>query len=301
MSNIVLHPLTALNGSPEYTADNYRHAVNPLFTVSDGSAFNCVPGVRFGCPTPLVTINGLTVTVKPHCGVICPWEGVGPYTYALEAPMSVSVPDSTGNYKIVIAAYDPSLSHGDAPGALLQSWPASVPDSDINGLVIGRVTAGVVDDVATRLLADGRIEAMTLGALGSVKTMYGVEAFVRGSNDRYRYMNGTWVPLSNIKLNPGQWAKDWNISYRCSMVDNIVNIYLRVSRKVEWKAKAWDRSQILTFPDYLKPKLSDINVPSAGVENSGFQLDPTGLYVRPFRDITYSVNGWNTAAFSYSV
>lgn len=301
MSDIVLHPLTALNGSPEYTADDYRHAVNPLLCTSNGSAFDCVQGVRFGSPIPLVTISGLTVTVKPHCGVVSPWPGVGAYTYAIKEPMSVKVPDSTGDYKIVVAAYDPSLSHGETPGAWLQSWPANIPNSEINGLVVARVTAGVVNDVAPRLMADGRIEVLALGYLGPIVTMNGVEAVVKNTGDRYRRVNGTWVPLSNIKLNPGQWAKDWDVSYKCSMVENVVNIYLRASRKTEWVAKAWSRSQILTFPDYLKPKLSDINVPSAGVENSGFQLDPTGLYVRPFRDITYAIGSWNTAAFSYSV
>lgn len=301
MNGIVLHPLTALNGSPEYTADDYRHAVNPFLFTSNGSAFDCVQGVRHGSPIPLVTINGLTVTVKPHCGVVNPWVGFGAYTYALTEPMTVNVPDSTGDYKIVVAAYDPSLSHGETPGAWLQSWPASIPDSEINGLVVARVNAGVVSDVAPRLRADGKIEVMELGYLAPIVTMNGVEAVIKNTGDRYRRVNGSWVPLTNIKLNPGQWAKDWDVSYKCSMVENVVNIYLKVSRKTEWVAEAWSRSQILTFPDYLRPKINDINIPSAGVEDSGFQLDYTGLYVRPFRNITYSVGSWNTAAFSYSV
>lgn len=301
MSDIVLHPLTALNGSPEYTADDFRHAVNPLLGTSNGSAFDCVQGVRFGSPIPLATIHGLTVTVKPHCGTVSPWAGVGAYTYAFKEPMSVSVPDSTGDYKIVVAAYDPSLSHGETPGAWLQSWPANIPNSDINGLVVARVTAGVVNDVAPRLRPDGSIEVLELGHLAPIVTMNGIEAVVKNTGDRYRRVNGAWVPLTNIKLNPGQWAKDWDFSYKCSMVENVVNIYLKVSRKTEWVAKAWSRSQLFTFPDYLKPKLADINIPAAGVEYSGFQLDPTGLYVRPFRDITYAIGSWNTAAFSYSV
>lgn len=301
MSDIVLHPLTALNGSPEYTADDYRHAVNSWLGTSDGSAFNCIQGVRYGSPSPLVTISGLTVTVKPHCGIVSPWGGVGAYTYAIKESMTVAVPDSTGDYKIVIAAYDPSLSHGETPGAWLQSWPANIPNSEINGLVVARVTAGVVNDVAPRIRPDGRIEVLELGYLGPIVTLNGVEAVVKGTGDRYRRVNGAWVPLTDIKLGAGQWAKDWDVSYTCSMVENVVNICLKVSRKTEWAAKAWDRSQILTFPDYLKPKLSDINIPAAGVEYSGFQLDPTGLYVRPFRDIVYGVGRWNTAAFSYSV
>lgn len=301
MSSIVMHPLTALNGSPEYTADDFRHAVAPLLATSSGYAFESVQSVRFGSPVPLVTVSGLTVKVKPHCGIVSPWSGVGTYTYAVKEPVSVSVPDSTGSYKVAVVVEDPSQSHGATPCGVVKVFSAGVSDRDIPGLVIARVVAGVASDVAPRFLPDGRIEVLEVGYLASIVTMNGIEAVVKSTGDRYRRVNGSWVPLTNIRLNPGQWAKDWDIAYRCSMVGNIVNLYLRVSRKTEWVAKAWSRSQIFTFPDYVRPKLDDINVPSAGVENSGFQLDSTGLYVRPFRDITYSVGGWNTAAFSYSV
>lgn len=301
MSDIVVHPLTAFNGSPEYTADDFRHAVTPFLGLTQGSAFESVSSVRFGSPFPLVTVSGLVVTVKAHCGIVSPWTGVGTYTYAIKKPVSVSVPDSAGSYKIAVVVEDPSQSHGSVPCGKVKVFSSGVSDKDIPGLVIGRVSAGVASDIAPRLLADGRIEAMTVDSLNSVVAKFGTEAFIYGSNARYRYVNGTWLPLTDIKLNPGQWAKDWDVSYKCSMSENIVNIILRVSRKTEWIAKAWDRSQILTFPDYLKPPMSDINVPAAGIENSGFQLDPTGLYVRPFRDITYIAGSWNTAAFSYSV
>lgn len=301
MSDIVMHPLTALNGSPEYTADDFRHAVDPLLATSSGTAFDSVQSVRFGSPVPLVSVNGLTVTVKAHCGIVSPWAGAGTYTYAVKKPVSVLVPDSTGSYKIAVVVEDPSQSHGMVPRGEIKVFSASVPDKEIPGLVVSRVNAGVASDAAPRCMPDGRIEVMELGYLAPIVTMNGIEAVVKNTGARYRRVNGEWVPLTDIRLNPGQWAKDWNVSYKCSMVGNVVNIVLKVSRKTEWVAKAWSRSQILTFPDYLKPKLEDINVPAAGVENSGFQVDPSGLYVRPFRDVTYAVGGWNTAAFSYSV
>lgn len=301
MADIVLHPLTALNGSPAYTADDYRHAVNPLLFTSDGSAFNCVPGVRFGSPTPLVTISGLTVTVKPHCGIVSPWEGVGSYTYAIKEPMSVKVPDSTGDYKIVVAVYDPSLSHGETPGAWLQSWDASTPNAQINGLVIARVTAGVVSDVAPKIHVDGTIEVATWEQLIAIWAVDGVEAVTTSNGQRYRCVNGAWLSLTDVQLNPGQWKKDWNVWYKCSMSGNIVSLMVKVTRGSEWKAKAWEKSQILTFPDYVKPNVNDFNVPAAGVEYSGFQLDKTGLYVRPFRDVTYSTGLWSSATLSWSV
>lgn len=301
MSDIVLHPLTALNGFPAYTADDYRHVVNPFLFPSDGSAFNCIQGIRYGSPSPLATIDGLTVTVKPHCGTVAPWDGNGSYTYMMAEPMTVNVTDSTGDYKIVVAAYDPSLSYGDTPGAWLQSWPASVPDAEINGLVIARVTAGVVSDVAPKIHIDGTIEVATWNQLIAIQTVDGVEAVTSSDGNRYRRINGAWLSLTDIKLNPGQWAKDWSVWYKCSMVGNIVSLTVKATRGPKWVATAWARSQILTFPDYVKPNLTDLNVPAAGVEFSGFQLDKTGLYVRPFKDITYEKDVWSSATMTWSV
>lgn len=301
MSDIILHPLTALNGAPVYTADDYRHVVNPFLFPSDGSAFGGVQGVRYGSPSPLATIDGLTVTVKPHCGIVRPWEETGSYTYAITEPMLVNVPDSTGDYKIVVAAYDPSLFHGDAPGAWLQSWDASIPNAQINGLVIARVTAGVVSDVAPKIRIDGTIEVDTWDQLIAIWTVDGVEAVVKGTGDRYRRMNGQWVSLTNIQLIPGQWAKDWSVWYKCSMSGNIVSLMVRASRGSEWNAKAWEKSQILKFPDYVNPNVTDLNVAGAGVANSGFQLDRTGLYVRPFMDVTYAKGTWVSTIMTWSV
>lgn len=301
MSDIVVHPLTALNGLPVYTADDYRHVVNPFLFPSDGSAFGGVQGVRYGSPSPLATIDGLTVTVKPHCGTVRPWNETGSYTYEMVEPMTVTVPDSTGDYKIVVAVYDPSLSHGETPGAWLQAWDASTPNANINGLVIARVTAGVVSDVVPKIHVDGTIEVDNWNQLIAVWTVDGVEAVTTSDGQRYRRINDAWQSLTDVKLNPGQWAKDWTTWYMCSMSGNIVSLMVKVARGPEWRAKAWERSQVLTFPDYVKPKVSDLNVPAAGVEYSGFQLDKTGLYVRPFRDITYSTGGWSSTTLSWSV
>lgn len=301
MADIVLHPLTALNEAPSYTADDYRHVVNPFMFTSDGSVFGGVQGVRYGSPNPLSTIDGLTVTVKPHCGIVSPWAESGSYTYAITEPMTVNVPDSTGDYKIVVAVYDPSLSHGETPGAWLQSWPANIPDSEINGLVLTRVTAGVVSDVTPRIKVDGSIEVNDWDQLNTLYPVYGVEAVTTVNGQRYRRDNGAWVSLTDIQLSPGQWAKDWSVWYKCSMSGNIVSLMVKATRGPEWKAKAWERSQILTFPDYVRPNVADFNVPAVGVEYSGFQLDKTGLYVRPTRDITYGAGMWTSATLSWSV
>lgn len=299
---IIMHPLTALNGSPEYTADDYRHAINPLLVPSDGTAFNGLSGIRYGSPSPLVTVSGLTATVKPHCGTISPWDGLGAYTYAITTNTTVQLADSTNNYKIAVTVEDPSQSHGTTPRGQLKVFTAATPDSNINGLVIAKINAGVASDTAPIIRNNAVLMARDLNQLNTIAAMDGQEAITIADNAHYVRENGEWRNLSNIKLIDGQWIRDWTVYYQCSRSDKIVSIYLKVIRKDStWAAKAWEKSQILRFPDYLKPQIEDVNIYGAGTTNSGFQLDPTGLYVRPFADVTYKAGSWSTAAFSYVI
>lgn len=299
---IIMHPLTALNGSPEYTADDYRHAINPMLMASDGSAFNGLSGIRYGSPSPLVTVNGLTVTVKPHCGTISPWDGLGAYTYAITTNTTVQLADSTNNYKIAVTVEDPSQSHGTTPRGKLEVFTAGTPDSNINGLVIAKINAGVASDTAPIIRNNAVLMARDLNQLNTIAAMDGQEAITIADNAHYVRENSEWRNLSNIKLPDGQWIRDWTVSYRCSRSDRIVSIYLKVIRKApSWAAKAWEKSQILKFPDYLKPQIDDVNIYGCGIANSGFQIDSTGVYVRPLADITYSVGSWSSAAFSYTI
>lgn len=299
---IIMHPLTAKNGSPEYTADDYRHAINPLLLPSDGSAFNGLSGIRYGSPSPLVTVSGLTATVKAHCGTISPWDGLGAYTYAITTDTTVQLADSTNSYKIAVTVEDPSQSHGTTPRGQLKVFTAGTPDSNINGLVIAKVNAGVASDAAPMIRNSAILMARDLEQLNTIDAVDGQEAVTMADNAHYVRENSEWRNLSNIRLLDGQWIKDWKVDYRCSRSNKIVSIYLKVVRKnASWNAKAWEKSQILKFPDYLQPKIGDVNIYGAGTANSGFQLDTTGLYVRPFADITYGVGAWSSAAFSYTI
>ena len=299
---IIMHPLTAQNGSPEYTADDYRHAINPLLLPSDGTAFNGLSGIRYGSPSPLVTVNGLTATVKAHCGTISPWDGLGAYTYAITTNTTVQLADSTNSYKIAVTVEDPSQSHGTTPRGQLKVFTAGTPDSNINGLVIAEVNAGVASDKAPMIRNNAILMARDLEQLNTIDAVDGQEAVTMADNAHYVRENSEWRNLSNIKLLDGQWIRDWNVNYRCSRSDRIVSIYLKVIRKnTNWSATAWERSQILKFPDYLQPQIEDVNIYGVGQANSGFQLDPTGLYVRPFANITYNVGAWISAAFSYTI
>lgn len=189
---IIMHPLTAKNGSPEYTADDYRHAINPLLLPSDGTAFNGLSGIRYGSPSPLVTVSGLTVTVKPHCGTISPWGGLGAYTYAITTNTTVQLADSTNDYKIAVTVEDPSQSHGTTPRGKIEVFTASTPDSNINGLVIAKVNAGVASDVAPMIRNSAILMARNLEQLNTIAAMDGQEAVTIADNIHYVRNGNAW-------------------------------------------------------------------------------------------------------------
>lgn len=189
---IIMHPLTALNGFPEYTADDYRHAINPLLVPSDGSAFNGLSGIRYGSPSPLVTVSGLTVTVKPHCGTISPWDGLGAYTYAITTNTTVQLADSTNDYKIAVTVEDPSQSHGTTPRGKVEVFTAGTPDSNINGLVIAEINAGVASDAAPIIRNSAVLMARDLTQLNTIDAVDGQEAVTMADNAHYVRNDGEW-------------------------------------------------------------------------------------------------------------
>ena len=189
---IIMHPLTAKNGSPEYTADDYRHAINPLLLPSDGTAFNGLSGIRYGSPSPLVTVSGLTATVKAHCGTISPWDGLGAYTYAITTNTTVQLADSTNDYKIAVTVEDPSQSHGTTPCGQLKVFTAGTPDSNINGLVIAKVNAGVASDVAPMIRNSAILMVRDLAQLNTIDAVDGQEAVTMANNARYVRNGGAW-------------------------------------------------------------------------------------------------------------
>lgn len=190
---IIMHPLTAQNGSPEYTADGYRHAINPLLLPSDGTAFNGLSGIRYGSPSPLVTVNGLTATVKAHCGTISPWDGLGAYTYAITTNTTVQLADSTNAYKIAVTVEDPSQSHGTTPRGQLKVFTAGTPDSNISGLVIAKVSAGVASDVAPMIRNSAILMARDLTQLNTIDAVDGQEAVTMADNGHYVRNGNAWV------------------------------------------------------------------------------------------------------------
>lgn len=189
---IVMHPLTAVGGMPSYTADDYRHVVNPLVVPSNGMAFDGVQGVRAGFQQPLATLDGLTVTVNPHCGAVCPFRGNGVYTYAITIPETVKIADSNSSYKIAVVVDDPTQTGVDMPRGRVQAFPSSTLDSKIPGLVIAWVSPGVISSVAPVLHPGMLIEVFDERGLESLQAVDGQEVLVSSTGKRYVRENGLW-------------------------------------------------------------------------------------------------------------
>jgi hypothetical protein len=190
--SITMHPLTAVDGVPTYTADNFRHVVNPFLAPSDGTAFNCISGVLYGAESPLCVIDGLKVTVKPHCGIVSPWASIGAYTYASVGEETVTIPGPSGNYKIAVIVEDPNYSHGSVPRGLVKVYPESTADNTIPGLVLAYVTAGVISDVAPMLYRNMLVKVPNVDRLNALSAADGQEVFVASTGTRYVRENGVW-------------------------------------------------------------------------------------------------------------
>lgn len=205
MGNVIMHPLTALDGSPVYTADNFRHIINSFLAPSDGTVFNRVSGVLYGAANPLCTIEGLNVTVNPHCGIVSPWSDIGAYTYALMRKETVAVPSSDGLYKLAVIVEDPNNFHGSVPRGLVKAYPGSTADSNIPGLVIARVEDGVVSDVAPVLHQSMLAEVVDEAKLGAFSAADGQEALVASTGHRYVKEGGAWH--DTLEVSTTNWLK----------------------------------------------------------------------------------------------
>lgn len=201
--SVIVHPLTAMDGSPTYTADDYRHAVNPLMLPSNGSPFDGVQGVRYGSPRPLSTIEGLKVTVKPHSGTVSPWAGAGGYTYCITSAMTVDIADSTNNYKIAVVIDDPSQAHGSVPRGRLRVFTAGTPDSNIPGLVIAKVSAGSISDVAPMIRNSSVIIVNSVDQLDDISAVKGQEAVVLADDSHHVYADGSWH--NTVEVSSHEW------------------------------------------------------------------------------------------------
>lgn len=272
---IIMHPLTAKNGSPEYTADDYRHAINPLLLPSDGTAFNGLSGIRYGSLSPLVTVNGLTATVKAHCGTISPWDGLGAYTYAITTNTTVRLADSTNDYKIAVTVEDPSQSHGTTPRGQLKVFTAGTPDSNINGLVIAEVNAGVASDVAPMIRNNAILMARDLEQLNTIAAMDGQEAVTMADNAHYVRNNGKWV--SEII----QWTKTAtsndpvSITGRLDFDSMMALLYIDWTNSGQFDSPSWKNVDIARLQG-IRGTVDSVDVPC--IENTGENYAGTGLF-----------------------
>lgn len=190
---IICHPLTAVDGTPAYTADNYRHVVNSMLFPSNSTALGSIQGIRVSSNSPVLSITSLQVKVTSHVGVICLSSGT--YTYVIDSDTTIQIPDKTNNYKIAVIVNDPSASigSGSVPEAKLSYFLATVPDSQISGIVLGQINAGVASDTAVRLDCNWIIRVPSKTVLDTVSAVDGQTAVTTSDNVTYVMKNGSWL------------------------------------------------------------------------------------------------------------
>ena len=101
--------------------------------------------------------------------------------------------DSTTDYKIAVTVEDPSQSHGTTPRGKIEVFTAGTPDSNINGLVIAKVNAGVASDVAPMIRNSAILMARNLEQLNTIDAMDGQEAVTITDNVHYVRNGGVWA------------------------------------------------------------------------------------------------------------
>lgn len=267
MANVIMHPLTALNGSPIYTADNFRHVINSFLAPSDGTVFNRVSGVLYGAASPLCSIDGLNVTVQPHCGIVSPWNNIGAYTYACMGRETVTVPSSTGLYKVAVIVEDPNNFHGTVPRGLVKVYPGSTDDKAIPGLVISRVADGVISDVAPVLRQNMLVEVADEAMLEALSVAEGQEALVASTGHRYVKENAAWH--DTLEVFTANWLNG-TITFLCGADSCTVQVSGVQIDQGSWSSVA--------FPTKVKPECRPAVEVSAAlcVENGG---STTGLVI----------------------
>lgn len=302
---IIMHPLTAQNGSPEYTADDYRHAINPLLVPSDGTAFNGLSGIRYGSPSPLVTVSGLTATVKAHCGTISPWDGLGAYTYAITTNTTVQLADSTNNYKIAVTVEDPSQSHGTTPRGQLKVFTAGTPDSNINGLVIAKVNAGVASDAAPMIRNNAILMARDLEQLNGISAVDGQEAVTIADNAHYVRFSDKWINRTLAYSRSGLSTASDELSVGGSFVYRNGGLYLLLTcmwvNKGQFTTKSWVKTPLcnITNPVTISRETSQIMMENILYEHIGKNclsvLGKQIAYQTP-GEIPIAANSWHSAS-----
>lgn len=216
--------------APKYSASDFRLTAGAACAVPDGSAFGGVQGIRAGSPAPLVTIDGTTVTVAAHMGWLSPWKDSASYTYALPGPMQVEVGSTSGSYKIAVVLDDEAAGHGTGEKVRLLSCPSYTPDSQIPGLVVGRVDAGVASDTAPVLSMDATLRVRAQSQLDGLTAADGVSA-VLSDGSRYEMRSGSWALVSGRTAVPAWKTSWWEVMpIRLTRIDDVVVATTRITR-----------------------------------------------------------------------
>ena len=204
------YPITVFNGAPSYSADMIRHLSLP-FTIPQANGL-MFAGVSFvlspAADSNILTVDGLTVSIQPHAGYYSTGSDLyGGYYYALTSSMTVTVPDNTNNYIIVLTVSDPSTGAGETvdPTFSVLSSSATLPE---NSLVYASVTAGTV---ARSYFSYNPVEGFTVPNIqaytSTVTSMPdGMKVTDQSTGYEYTWTNGTLTRSDTLISFSYQWS-----------------------------------------------------------------------------------------------
>lgn len=204
------YPITVFNGAPSYSADMVRHLSLP-FTIPQANG-RMFAGVSFvlaaAADSNVLSVDGLTITIAPHAGYYSTGSDLyGGYYYSLTSSMTVTIPDNTNNYILVLTVSDPSTGAGDTvdPVFSVLSSSATLP---ANSVIYASITAGVL---SRSYFSYNPVEGFMVPNIAAYESTVssmadGVKVSDMSTGYEYTWQNGTLTRSDSIISFSYQWA-----------------------------------------------------------------------------------------------
>lgn len=204
------YPITVFNGAPSYSADMIRHLSLPFnIPLANGLKF---AGVSFvlapATDSNVLTVDGLTITIAPHAGYYSTGSDLyGGYYYALTSAMTVTIPDNTNDYVLVLTVSDPSTGAGETvePTFSVLTSSATLP---ANSMTYATINAGTLSRAYFSYMPSEGFSVPNIAAYESIVSSMadGVKVTDMSTGYEYTWQNDTLTRTDTIISFSYQWA-----------------------------------------------------------------------------------------------
>lgn len=260
---VYAYPVTAFNGAPTYSADMIRHMVLP-FTVPLVNDLNFTGAsyiLRPSSYSDVLSLDGLTVSIQPHAGYYSTGSDLyGGYLYTVDSTQTLTIPDNTNTYNIVLTVPDPSTGAGDTttPVFTVLNGTAQLPT---NSIIYGTVTAGQLER--------------------SYISYYPTEGYITPSISQF---NNVVSSLPN-----GTKVTDLTTGYVYEQQDNTLN---RVDANISF-------SYVWSDSIYIDAVLTPLTAASSNNADTGGATHMLTLYIHWLVAGSSSHNAWDKTVFAH--